>query len=69
MLLQAFFGVVTFIGLHSIDLNYAVFLGVGTILGAYYGAKIAVLTNSDVIKKILALTLVLVAAKLIIGVI
>jgi len=69
IVITSFFGAVTFIGLHSIDLNYAVFLGVGTILGAYYGTKIASFTDSDVIKKILALTLILVAAKLIIDII
>jgi uncharacterized membrane protein YfcA len=67
--ITSFFGVLAFIGFNSIDLSYAVFLGVGTILGAYYGAKIAAATHSDVIKKIIAFILVLVALKLIISVI
>ena len=67
--IASFFGVLAFTGFGSIDISFAVFIGVGTILGAYYGAKIAAVTNADVIKKIIAVILILVALKLIIGVI
>ena len=66
--IASFFGVLAFTGFKSIDISFAVFIGVGTILGAYYGAKIAAVTDAEVIKKIIAVILILVALKLIIGV-
>ncbi len=61
-------GVITFMGLKYIDLDYAVFLGVGSIIGAYLGAKISLRTQAVIIKKIIALCLMLMAARLIGGV-
>jgi len=68
IVITSFFGVLIFAGLNTIDLNYAVFLGVGSILGAYFGAKIAAETHSDIIKKIIAVILVLVALRLLLGI-
>jgi len=67
IVITSFFGVMIFLGLKTIDLHYAVFLGVGSILGAYFGAKIAAETDSDLIKKIIAVILVLVALRLLLG--
>ncbi|MBF0564243.1 MAG: sulfite exporter TauE/SafE family protein [Nitrospirae bacterium] len=67
IVLTSIFGVVIFATLKLIDLDYAIFLGVGSILGAYYGAKIAAKTRSDVIKAVIAVLLLLVAVKLILG--
>ncbi len=67
--ITSFFGVIAFIGLKSIDMGFAVFLGIGTILGAHYGAKLAMTTHSDIIKKIISCILVLVALKLIVDIV
>ncbi len=69
IVISSFFGLIIFAGLKTIDLDYAVFIGIGTILGAYFGASIAVMTESEKIKKIIAFMLLLVAVKLIFGVI
>ena len=61
-------GVIIFMGLKYIDLNYAVFLGVGSIIGAYLGARISLRTEAVIIKKIIAICLLLLAVKLIGGV-
>ncbi|MCL4457371.1 MAG: sulfite exporter TauE/SafE family protein [Nitrospirae bacterium] len=61
----SFFGVITFIGLRSIDIDYAVFLGAGSIFGAYMGAKVSLRTHPLVIKKAISLCLFLLAARLI----
>lgn len=66
--ITGFLGVITFIGLQCIDIDYAVFLGIGSIFGAYLGARISLRTHPNVIKKIISLCLLLLAAKLIIGV-
>ena len=61
-------GVITFMGLKYIDIDYAVLLGVGSIIGAYFGAKISLMTQAVIIKKIIALCLMLMAVRLIGGV-
>ncbi|MBI5748631.1 MAG: sulfite exporter TauE/SafE family protein [Nitrospinae bacterium] len=61
-------GVITFMGLKYIDIDYAVLLGVGSIIGAYFGAKISLRTEAVIIKKIIALCLMLMAVRLIGGV-
>jgi len=69
IVITSFFGVIVFAGLKTIDIDYAVFLGVGSIAGAYLGARMAIFTRSDVIKRVIALILVLVVLKLITGVV
>jgi hypothetical protein len=66
--ITSFFGILIFIGLKAIDFDYAIFLGVGVILGAYYGAKLSMVVSSDIIKKVIAGLLLIVAVRLIIGV-
>ncbi|HLE18625.1 MAG TPA: sulfite exporter TauE/SafE family protein, partial [Syntrophales bacterium] len=51
----SFFGFIAFVGLGYIDLDYAVLLGTGTILGASWGAHLSLKTHPSVIKKIIAL--------------
>ncbi len=67
IVITSMFGILVFFGLKTIDINFAVFLGVGSILGAYYGARIAADTHSDIIKKIIAVILTLVAFRLFLG--
>jgi uncharacterized membrane protein YfcA len=61
-------GIIIFMGLKYIDLDYAIFLGVGSIIGAYIGAAISLRTQAVIIKKIIALCLILMAVRLIGGV-
>jgi hypothetical protein len=67
IVITSFFGVLAFIGLHTIDFDYAIFIGVGTILGAVFGAKAAKRTNAEVIKKIIAFLLIFMALKLLLN--
>lgn len=60
----AFLGSVVFVGLGYVDLDYAVLLGMGTIIGAGWGARLSLRTRPAVIKKIIALCLFLLALKL-----
>jgi uncharacterized membrane protein YfcA len=66
--ITSLFGILVFIGLKAIDFDYAIFLGVGVILGAYYGAKMASLASSTTIRTVIAGLLLIVAIRLIIGV-
>ncbi|MBF0541098.1 MAG: sulfite exporter TauE/SafE family protein [Nitrospirae bacterium] len=63
------FGILIFIALGTIDIDYAIFIGVGSILGAYIGANIAAITSPEIIKKIMAVVLLFAALKLILSVI
>lgn len=67
IVITSFFGVLAFIGLKTVDMDYAVFLGIGSIFGAYYGAKLAALTESENLKKIIAVILILVSVKMLVG--
>ncbi|MBF0516342.1 MAG: sulfite exporter TauE/SafE family protein [Nitrospirae bacterium] len=69
IVVTSFFGVMIFAGMKTIDLDYTVFLGIGTILGAYYGAKLAMAVHPEVIKRVIAVLLLIVSVKLIIGII
>ena len=62
--ITAFFGMLCFIGLHQVDMSFAMLLGIGTILGAYYGARLSLKTHPRVIKKIVAFCLFLLSMKL-----
>jgi hypothetical protein len=62
--ITGFFAVVVFAGLGKIDLDYAAFLSIGSILGAYYGAKLALISKPDVIKKTIAILLAFIAMRL-----
>lgn len=66
--ITSFFGIMIFMGLKAIDFDYAIFLGVGVIMGAYYGAKISMMTSARTIKLVIAGLLVLVAIRLIGGI-
>jgi len=66
--ITSFFGIMIFIALKAIDFDYAIFLGIGVILGAYYGAKLSMLISPAVIKKIISGLLLIVAVRLIIGI-
>jgi uncharacterized membrane protein YfcA len=63
--ITSFLGFVIFVGLGYVDLDYAVALGIGTILGATWGAMLSLKTHPSVIKKVIALCLFLLALKLI----
>ena len=62
--ITSFLGVVVFAGLGYIDFDYAVVLGIGTILGAVWGAHLSLKTDPLIIKKIIAVCLFLMALKL-----
>ena len=64
----SFFGFIAFVGLGYIDLDYAVLLGTGTILGASWGAHLSLKTHPSVIKKIIALGIFVLALRLLIDV-
>ncbi len=66
--ITSLFGIMIFIGLKAIDFDYAIFLGVGVIIGAYYGAKISIMTSSQTIKRVIAGLLILVAIRLLGGI-
>ena len=67
--ITSLFAVIIFFGLHQIDLDYAVFIGVGAIFGAYLGARLARRTHPQLIKRSIAVCLLLLALKLIAGVV
>lgn len=62
--ITSFFGVIMFLGLQSIDVDYAVLIGIGSVVGAYMGAKLSLRVHPDVIKKVISLCLLLFAIKL-----
>ncbi len=66
--ITSFFAVVVFTGMHEIDLDFAIFIGVGAILGAYFGARMSRKTRPRSIKRAIAVCLLLLAIKLITGV-
>ncbi len=68
IVITSFFATLVFFGLNQIDLDYFIFIGIGTIIGAFLGAKIAVFTPSEIIKKTIGFVLVLLALKLILDV-
>jgi len=67
--ITSIFGILIFIALGTIDIDYAIFIGVGSILGAYIGANIAAVTSPEIIKKIMAVVLLFAALKLLLSVI
>ena len=62
--ITSFLGFITFVGLGYVDLDYAVLLGIGTIIGATVGARLSLKTHPSVIKKVIALCLFLLAWRL-----
>ena len=66
--ITSFLGSILFVGLGYVDLDYAVLLGIGTIIGASLGARLALKTHPLVIKKIIALCLFLLALRLLMDV-
>jgi uncharacterized membrane protein YfcA len=62
--ITSFLGSIVFVGLGYVDLDYAVLLGIGTIIGASYGALLSMKTRPYVIKKIIAVCLLLLALRL-----
>lgn len=66
--ITSLFGIMIFMGLKAIDFDYAIFLGVGVIMGAYYGARLSMIASSQTIKRIIAGLLILVAIRLIGGI-
>jgi uncharacterized membrane protein YfcA len=68
LVITSFLGSIVFIGLGSIDLDYAVVLGIGTIIGASFGARLSLKTHPAVIKKVIALCLFLLASRLLMNV-
>jgi len=67
--ITSLFAVIIFTGMHEVDLDYAVFIGIGAILGAYFGAKLALRTKPVLIKRAIAVCLFILALRLIVGVI
>ena len=66
--ITSFIGFVIFVGLGYVDLNYAVVLGIGTIFGATWGARLSLRAHPSVIKKIIAGCMFLLALKLMLDV-
>ncbi|MEI6828199.1 MAG: sulfite exporter TauE/SafE family protein [Desulfuromonadales bacterium] len=66
--ITSFFAVIIFTGMHEIDLDFAIFIGVGAILGAYFGARLAKNTKPRFIKRAIAVCLLMLALKLVTGV-
>jgi uncharacterized membrane protein YfcA len=66
--ITSFFAVIIFTGMHEIDLDFAIFIGIGAILGAYFGARMSLRTGPRFIKRAIALCLLVLALKLISGV-
>lgn len=66
--ITSFLGFIVFAGLGYVDLDYAVFLGIGTILGASWGARLSLKTHPSVIKKVIALCLFFLALRLLMDV-
>jgi uncharacterized membrane protein YfcA len=68
LVITSFLGTLAFIGLGYIDVDYAVVLGIGTIIGATFGARLSMKTHPGVIKKVIALCLFLLALRLLMNV-
>jgi uncharacterized protein len=66
--ITAFLGSIVFVGLGYVDLDYAVLLGIGTIIGASFGAWLSLKTHPNIIKKVIALCLFLLALRLLMDV-
>ncbi|HIJ90565.1 MAG: sulfite exporter TauE/SafE family protein [Desulfobulbaceae bacterium] len=66
--ITSFIAVIIFTGMHEIDFDFAVLIGIGAILGAYFGAYISLKTSPRLIKVLIAICLLLLALKLISGV-
>jgi uncharacterized membrane protein YfcA len=66
--ITSFLGFILFVGLGYVDLDYAVVLGIGTIIGASLGALLSLKTRPLVIKRVIALCLFLLAARLLMDV-
>ena len=66
--ITSLFAVIIFAGMHEIDLDFAIFIGVGAILGAYFGARMSRKTRPRFIKRAIAVCLLMLALKLISGV-
>ncbi len=66
--ITSLFAVIIFTGMHEIDLDFAIFIGIGAILGAYFGARLSRNTKPRFIKRAIAVCLLLLALKLVIGV-
>ena len=66
--ITSFLGSIVFVGLGYVDLDYAVLLGIGTIIGASFGAWLSLKTHPDIIKKVIALCLFLLALRLLMDV-
>ncbi len=66
--ITSFLGFIVFVGLGYVDLDYAVLLGIGTIIGASFGARLSLKTHPYIIKKVIALCLFLLALRLLMDV-
>jgi len=66
--ITSFLGFVVFVGLGYVDLNYAVVLGIGTIIGASFGARLSLKTKPYIIKKVIAVCLFFLALRLLMDV-
>jgi uncharacterized membrane protein YfcA len=67
--ITSLFAVIIFTGMHEVDLDYAIFIGIGAIIGAYFGAKLALKAKPVLIKRAIAVCLFVLALRLIVGVI
>jgi len=66
--ITSFLGSIVFVGLGYVDLDYSVLLGIGTIIGASFGARLSLKTQPYIIKKIIAVCLLLLAFRLLMDV-
>ena len=66
--ITSFIGFVVFVGLGYVDLDYAVVLGIGTIIGASFGARLSLKTHPYIIKKVIAVCLLFLALRLLMDV-
>jgi uncharacterized protein len=62
--ITSFLGFIVFLGLGYVDLDYAVVLGIGTIIGAYYGARLSLKTQPYIIKRVIAACMLFLALRL-----
>ncbi|MEC4676094.1 MAG: sulfite exporter TauE/SafE family protein [Nitrospirota bacterium] len=66
--ITSFIGMLIFLGLKTVEIDFAIPLGIGAIIGAYAGANLALITGAEAIKKLIAVLLLLGAARLLAGV-
>ncbi|MDH4027496.1 MAG: sulfite exporter TauE/SafE family protein [Nitrospirota bacterium] len=60
----SFLGVLDYLILGNIDVDFAALIGVGSIMGAYIGAHLSTVTDGSLIRKIIGLALIVIALRM-----